>query len=62
MALGPGCFEFIAILLIIVGSAHDFLLFLAVARDCRFYPVDGVLSALEARNVLYGGFGVVVDG
>lgn len=59
MALGPGCLEFIAVLLIVDGSAHDFLFFLAVARNCRFYPVDGVLSALEARDVLYGGFGVV---
>ena len=60
LALGPGCFELIALLLIVVGRAHDFLLLVAGTRNCRLYSVEGVLSGREARNVIDVGLGVVI--
>lgn len=60
LALGPGGFELVAVLLVVVGRAHDFLLLETGASNCRLYSVEGVLSAGETRNVLAGGFRVVI--
>ena len=63
MALRPRRPQLVALLLVVVGSAHDLLVFEAVARNGGgLCSVDRVLPALEARNVLDGRFRVVVAG
>ena len=61
MTLRPRRPQLVALLLVVVGSAHNLLVFEAVARNGgRLCPVDRVLSALEARNVLDGRFRIIV--
>ena len=63
LALRPRRPQLVALLLVVVGSAHDLLVFEAVARNGGgLCSVDRVLPALEARNVLDGRFRVVVAG
>lgn len=52
LALRPRYPQLIAVLLIVVGSAHDVFFLVGIARSSRLYSVDRVLSALESRRVL----------